>query len=105
MAPVYFGWEVDHQGLLIPRTVPNNVTSAPSEVLQLIHCKCKSSGCQTVACSVSKLGCTIFCLCEAGESCKNPLIKNNIRENDSFQTDDEGEESDGNNEDTDIQNI
>ena len=58
-----YGWELDHLDNLVPRTVPSVSTlSAPSDILQLIHCNCKASGCRTAACSCTKIGCTIFCL-------------------------------------------
>ena len=76
MDPTGYGWECDHQGILLPRTVPRGTLSSPSHILQLISCNCKSSGCRTAACSCSKLGCTMFGLCEGGEACMNPLTKN-----------------------------
>ena len=33
-----YGWELDHLGILVPRTVPSGTLSAPPDVLQLIHC-------------------------------------------------------------------
>ena len=41
--------------------------------------------CRTAACSCTKIGCTIFCLCEGAETCKNPLTRS--------QTDDESEKT------------
>ena len=32
------GWELDHLGILVPRTVPSGTLSAPPDVLQVIHC-------------------------------------------------------------------
>ena len=75
MGSVKYGWEGDHQSILLPQTIPSGTPSAPPYVLQLIRCNCKTSGCQTAACSCLKLGCTIFCLCEGIEACKNPLTK------------------------------
>ena len=75
MDPTKYGWELDHQGILMPRTVPPGTLSAPVEILQLIQCKCKTSGCQTAACTCAKIGCTMFCECEAGELCRNPLTQ------------------------------
>ncbi len=80
MDPIKYGWELDHQGILLPRPLPADATFAPADILQLIRCNCKASGCKTVVCSCSKLGCTIFCLCEAGEKCKNPLTQNRHEE-------------------------
>ena len=73
--PTRHGWKLNHQGVLIPRTVPSDTPSAPSDVLQLIHCNCKTSGCRTEACKCYGLGCTSFCLCDGGEVCKYPLTR------------------------------
>lgn len=73
-----YGWERDHQGILLPRTIPTGSTSAPPNILQLIRCNCKTSGCRTAACSCSKIGCTVFCQCEGTEACKNPLTGNRL---------------------------
>ena len=70
-----YGWELDHIGILVPRTVPSYTLSAPPDTLQLIHCNDKASGCGTAACSGTNIGCTIFCLCEGAEACKNPLTR------------------------------
>ena len=45
-----YDWELDHLGNLVPRTVPSDTLSAPPDILQLIHCNCKASGCRTAAC-------------------------------------------------------
>ncbi|KAG1698341.1 hypothetical protein GQR58_005786 [Nymphon striatum] len=47
--PTSHGWEMDHQGALQPRTIPADKLSAPPEILKLIHCSCKTSGCITAA--------------------------------------------------------
>ena len=62
MDPTKYGWQSDDQGIMVPRTVPDNRLCAPPEILKLIHYKCKASGCLTNVCSCSKQGCTIFCL-------------------------------------------
>jgi len=80
MDPTSHGWELDHQGILIPRTVPAGTLSAPADILKLIRCSCKTSECLTAACSCSRVGCTVFCLCEGGEACKNPLTLNQLEE-------------------------
>ncbi len=81
-----YGWELDHIGILVPRTVHSGTFSAPPDILQLIDCNCKASGCRTAACSCTKIGCTIFCLCEGAEACKkNPLTRS--------QTEDESEKT------------
>ena len=80
-----YGWELDHQGILVPRTVPSGTLSAPPDILQLIHCNGKASGCRTVAWSCTKSGRTIFCLREGAEACKNSLTRS--------QTEDESEKT------------
>ena len=80
-----FGWELDHIGILVPRTVHSGTLSAPPDILQLIHCNCKASGYRTAACSCTKTGSTIFCICEGAEACKNPLTRS--------QTEDESEQT------------
>ena len=59
-----YGWELDHLGILVPRTMPSGTLFAPPDILQLTDCNCKASGCRTTACSCAKIGCMIFCLCE-----------------------------------------
>jgi hypothetical protein len=54
MDPTNQGWELDHQGIRLPRTVPTGTLSASADILNLIHCNCKTSGCLTAACSYSK---------------------------------------------------
>ena len=53
-----YGWELDHLGFLVQRTVPSGTLSVRPDILQLIHCNCKASGCRTAACSCNarKLG-------------------------------------------------
>ena len=55
-----YGFEVDHQGILLPRTQPPDTLSASPDILRLIHCNCKASGCRNASCSCSKLECTFF---------------------------------------------
>ena len=52
------------------------------EQCHLVDCQhhqkyCNSSGAavQTAACSCSKLGCTIFCVCGGRQACDNPLTQ------------------------------
>ena len=75
MDPTNYGWELDHERILQPRTVSSGTLSAPPEILQLIRCNCQTSRCRTAGCSCSKLGCTIFCACEGGEACENPITQ------------------------------
>src|SRR6267154_5027880 len=55
MNPTKYGRELDHQGILLPRTVPPGTLSAPTQILQLIRCSCKNSACRTAACNCSKV--------------------------------------------------
>lgn len=89
-----YGWELDHQGVLQPRTVVTGTLYAPPSILQLIRCQCKTSGCRTAACNCSKLGCTMVCLFEGGEACMNPLTRNRADNED--DDDEEEEENIGN---------
>ena len=70
--PTEYGWEIDHQGTLIPRIAQQGTLFAPPYILRLIRCQCKTSECRTAACNCANNGCTMFCLCEAGALCKNP---------------------------------
>ena len=82
--------ELDHLGILVPRTVPSGTLSATPDVMQLIHCNCKTSGCR----SCTKIGCTIFCLREGAEACKIRLTRS--------QTIDESEKTTENPNDDDM---
>ena len=53
--------------------------------MQLIRCIYKASVCRTAARSCTNIGCTIFCLCEGAEACKNHLTRS--------QTEDESEKT------------
>ena len=55
MDPTMYGWEFDHQQILQPRTVTSDTLSAPPDILQLIRCNCKTSGCRTAACKCSNI--------------------------------------------------
>jgi len=73
MDPTNYGWELDHERILQPRTMSSGTLMALPEILQLIRCNCQTFRCRTASCS--KLGCTIFCACEGGEACENPLTQ------------------------------
>ena len=88
-----YGWELDHLGILVGRKVPSGTLSAPPDILQLIHFNGKACVCRTAACSSSKIRCTIFCLFEGAETCKNPLTRT--------QTEDESENTVGDQDDDD----
>ena len=85
MESTKYDWELDHLYNLVPRTGPSGTFSAPPDILQVIHCNCKASGCRTAACSGTKRRCTISCLCEGAEACKTPLTRS--------QTEDESEKT------------
>ena len=88
-----YGWELDHIGILVPRTVPSGILFAPPDILQLIHCNCKASGCRTAACSCTKIWYTIFCLCEGAEACKNSLTRSQM-ENETEKTIEDPDDND-----------
>ena len=75
-----YGWEVDHQGILLPRTLPPDTVSAPPDILRLIHCNCKTFECWNASCSYFKLGWTIFFSCEGVDiyMLKIPSHKTNL---------------------------
>ena len=80
MNPTNYGWELDHQGILHPRTVQPGTLSAPTEILQLIRCSWKTSVCRIAACNCSKIGCTVFCQCGGGKDCKSPITQHQSEE-------------------------
>ena len=90
--PQKYGWEHNHQGILFPQTIPSGTLSAPQNILQLIRCNCKTSACFTAACRCLKLGCTIFCHCEGKEACKNPLTRNQLKQDSEKYADESGED-------------
>ena len=73
-----YSWELDHLGILVPRTVPPATFSAPPDILQLIHCNCKASGCRLLhdlhrrtyyssfTATARPLGAVCFIACTAG---------------------------------------
>jgi len=63
MDPTRYGWELDHECIVQPWTVSSGRLSAPPEIVQLIWCSC------------CKIACTIFCVCEGGQACENPLTQ------------------------------
>ena len=68
------GWERDGP-LLKPRTVASGTMLAPDEILEMVRCGCDKSACRGAICKCSLIGCTVFCACEAGSLCLNPLTK------------------------------
>ena len=77
MDPCVFGWERNHENVLLPSTVP--ALLAPEAILKMIQCNCVTSYCKTDSCSCAQIGCTMFCKCEGGELCKNRLTHTIIR--------------------------
>ena len=75
LEPTDYGWmkEVCMKSLQ-PTTVPADTPLAPSDILKMIRrtCSsetpCKSSRC---GCNRVKLACTMFCSCQASNSCHN----------------------------------
>ena len=66
-----FGWR-EVNGGLIPDI--GDITVAPSDILKLLSCNCKSATpCRSGRCSCKKanLPCTVFCLCK--DNCHNPV--------------------------------
>ena len=63
--------------VLVPNLLPPGVEDTPPFVRSMISCNCEKSECKGTHCSCSAIGCTIFCKCEAGSICKNPLTKRN----------------------------
>ena len=41
----------------------------------MVCCRCDVSGCRGGNCKCSQIGCTIFCVCEGGPLCMNPLTR------------------------------
>lgn len=96
LSPKDHGWEQDGS-LLKPCPVTPGIKLAHDEILQMVRCGCEKSACKGAICKCSVIGCTVFCACEAGPSCLNPLTKR------SDISDDEAEGNEGENEDDDEQ--
>ena len=62
MVPCDYGWEPDHQLVIIPRTVHTGTDLAPKSILKMIQCNCKRSSYHTASFICPKIGCTIFFL-------------------------------------------
>ena len=69
------GSETAHSWVLKPRTVASGTKLAPDEILEMVRCGCDKSACRGAICKCSLIGCTVFCACEAGSLCLNPLTK------------------------------
>ena len=76
--PLKYGY-LKHEPIksLLPVTVPAGVALAPDEIMSLIRCNCSEGTrrCSTMRCSCcrTRLPCTVFCKCNAGDDCSNEL--------------------------------
>ena len=76
LRPTDFGWEQD--GLVLKsRTVTQGITVAPDDILEMVRCGC-----------VAKSD-VLFCSCEAGPLCLNPLTKKAVEGDEDNDVDDE----------------
>lgn len=89
LSPTDHGWELD-RCVMKPRTITPGTKLAPDEILEMIRCGCQKSACKGANCKCSLIGCTMFCACEAGPLCLNPLTNRSDVADDS---DNEADES------------
>ena len=79
--PKKFGWESDEASdLLLPIALPADVLPVPEVILKIINCGCASArSCATARCScvAAKLGCSMFCACNAENDCHNDFTVKN----------------------------
>ena len=75
LSPIHHGWTLDESKQLLRSVpLPDNVSPAPMDVLQLIRCGCSSEmPCMTARCScyAARLSCSMFCGCHADHNCHN----------------------------------
>ena len=66
-SPVISGWHIEYGELTVTWMTTN---PAPDRVLQLVHCSCKTSKCETerYSCMSARLSCTDLCWCQ---NCEN----------------------------------
>ena len=81
LSPKDYGWYTPTgHDMLLPQVTPEGTIMAPSALIKLIKCGCKTTEpCSTKQCSCKKhsLKCTFLCHCRASGSCKNmPIIQN-----------------------------
>ena len=71
------------------------IPAAPADILQHVHCGCKTSRCNTMNCSckMAQLSCTELCKCT---DCDN-----NTADEDSVVDDDDDDDGDDDDDDTD----
>lgn len=96
MDPTDFGWIKDkHSKSLIPVMIPEGVSPAPTEVLQIIRCGCASKEpCANAKCGcyAAQLSCTVFCNCQKTNSCQNIWTKDipELSDDETNEDDDDG---------------
>ena len=77
LEPTNNGWcKEEGSQLLCPTTVQNDVPLAPEGLLKLIKCSCsRDRPCKTQKCGCcsSGMACSLFCSCQGGQQCWNPL--------------------------------
>lgn len=95
ICPTDYGYETKltaSGSIVVPRTVPPGTKDAPDKVRDMIHCGCEVSECKGDICRCRSIGCTIFCKCEAGPNCKNPLTKIHMENTDGTEQTEEADE-------------
>ena len=94
LSPKDHGWE-QNGSVLKPYAVTPETELAHEELLQMIRCGCERSACKRVVCKCSLIACTVFCACEAGPLCLNPLNKTSeISDDNEAEGNDEGDDED-----------
>jgi hypothetical protein len=71
--PLLYGWTMK-DSKLFPVLLPEDVSPAPVEVLQMIKCGCSSARpCSSGRCScvLAQMSCSMFCTCHARADCNN----------------------------------
>ena len=78
MNPLDYGYEFHSTAtgsILVPQPLPPGTKDSPDFIREMIHCGCDASQCKGTNCKCSTIACTLFCKCEAGSTCLNPLTK------------------------------
>ena len=55
----------------------------------MVRCGCEKSACKGINSKCSQIGCTVFCSCEAGPLCLDPLTKKAVKGDEDNDVDDE----------------
>ena len=82
--PVQYGWTKKDNNLF-PVMLPDDISPAPVEVLQMIKCGCASSRpCSTGRCScvLAQISCSMFCNCQAAADCNNDHTRSTSSQDD-----------------------